>query len=254
MVEPEADDIDKRLKDLEKLAAKVGPRRPTVWDLLTVGVVVTVILFLVYDLFFAKKRLLGEIIPSQPTPAAKTVDQPQSILLGRYQNRVYSVSESEGKVFSYDPRTNRDESVASIASYLAHSWSPQGDKIALISTQDSDSGDLYIIDLSGLDQSAKRLTQRNQGTMSKSFALLDTSLLAWSPSEASIAFVAYDGEVSDIFVSATDGSGTQRVTSDQRWISSIVWIDDKTLGFVKQIDGQSKKYRVQIDGSGLRPW
>lgn len=252
MSDQAADTHDDRLKKLELLAEKVGPRRPSIWDLITIGA--TVLLVLVISLVFIPGRQVKEVPSSNLIPAASAIEHPAFVLLGRYNDEIYFFSEPNGKVFRYDPQKGTSESVFDLSSYQTHLWSPQGNKITIVSTQDNDSGDLYVVDLSKPIQSPKPLTRRSKDTIPKSFVLLSTSPMAWSPNETLVAFVAYDDDVSDIFAVATDGSGIWRVTTNQKKLSSITWIDADTLGFVIQENAQYKKYLIQIDGSGWQEW
>lgn len=205
-------------------------------------------------LFVGRPGQPGIRLSSGSTPASPEIEQPAFVLLGKYNDRIYYFSEPNGQVLCYNPVSSKSESVFDLSSYKAHLWSPQGDKIAIISTQDNDSGGLYVVDLSQPTQNPKSLTQRSKNTIPKSFALLATSPMAWSPDETIVAFVAYDNDVNDIFAAMVDGSRTWRITTNEKNLSSIAWADDDTLAFVMRANEQYKKFLVQIDGSGWQEW
>ena len=76
--------------------------------------------------------------------------------------------------------------------------------------------------------------------------------MSWSPQGRQIAFVAHNDEGSDLFVSAADGSRTQRVTYNKASIGSVTWVDAETVAFVSDWEGQDLIYRIDADGGNLR--
>jgi Tol biopolymer transport system component len=80
-------------------------------------------------------------------------------------------------------------------------WSPDGSAIAV------DSGDATHREIFIIDVSSQRRTQ-----VTKSNAI--ASFPSWSPDGKRIGYYVYDAGTMDVWLSARDGSGTQRVTTE----------------------------------------
>jgi Tol biopolymer transport system component len=255
MPQRKIDTPDKQLEQLESLAERLSPRKLSSWDIILVVVVAILCLSigLSFDRFFGQLKVAPILAPA-PSPAVKA-DKPAFVLLGRHANSVYYFSEPNGQVLLYDPKSGKSESVFNLSAYQAHLWSPSGNKIAVISNQDNESGDLYVIDLSSHVQEPVLLTQRKEDAIPKSFSLLASSPMAWSPDESTIAFVAYGpNDRSEVFIAKVDGSRTWPITTNQHDLSSIVWVDDSTVAFVGLLDGQYGKFMARTDSSPPQEW
>jgi dipeptidyl aminopeptidase/acylaminoacyl peptidase len=120
-------------------------------------------------------------------------------------------------------------------------WSPDGQKIAFATWQDSTS-DVYVMNADGSGQ--ERLT---------SDADWDGSP-AWSPDGQTIAFARHPvgGPSSEVYVMNPDGSGQRRLTSDATDGTPAWSPDGRTIAFVGRGDGDMEIYVMNADGSGHR--
>jgi Tol biopolymer transport system component len=126
-------------------------------------------------------------------------------------------------------------------------WSPDGSKIAFLSTRDGN-GEIYVMDADG----------SNEFNLSNNTA--EDQHPAWSPDSSQIAFAsARDGNW-EIYVMDSDGSNPVRLTNDPADDRHVLWSPDGLyIAFVSQRDpsdpaqmerGQNEYlYVINADGS-----
>jgi Tol biopolymer transport system component len=173
------------------------------------------------------------------------------VLLGVYQGKVYFFDRQAESVFEHDPaRPNEQKQVGSLCSIEAISPSPEMDKIALLSAGKKDQAGIYVLDLSG-PADLVLITAQEAG-LTPGYTLRSESEMSWSPCGQQVAFVAYKDDQSDLFVAQSDGRKVQRLTYHGANIGSVVWIDQQTLAFVSDWEGQDMMYLIERDGGNLR--
>lgn len=185
-----------------------------------------------------------------------TQDQSSLVLLGAYQGYICSFDQSirdPNKLLLYDPSSGQLPVEGKLSSYETFLWSPKG-KIAFISRQDIGKGHIYIVDVTQPKLEVKQITQRRQDSLSDDFVLRADSPLAWSPDETAIAFVAFNGDTSDLFAAQIDGKRTWRITHYKAHITSVAWMSADWIAFVSDMDGREKRYLIKTDGGGLHEW
>ena len=89
-------------------------------------------------------------------------------------------------------------------------WSPDGKRIAFVSTRDGNS-EIYVMDRNG--SSAQRLTNH---------PAIDTSP-TWSPAGTLIAFISQRTGVPELFVMGADGLGVQQLTHEGTQVDRPTW-------------------------------
>jgi TolB protein len=119
-------------------------------------------------------------------------------------------------------------------------WSPDGKRIAFVSTRDGNQ-ELYTIGADGKD--LRRLTSE---------VALDNSP-TWSPDGRRIAFASARSGNFEIHVMNADGTGVRRLTNHPALDSWPAWSPDgKRIAFTSNRDGNYEIYVMDADGSGLR--
>src|SRR5207249_364631 len=98
-------------------------------------------------------------------------------------------------------RTTPRRLTSGAKSDTAPRWSPDGRRIAFVSTRDGDSAQIYLIDIGGGE--ARRLTNMPQGA----------SDAAWSADGRRIAFLSQVNEAERI----SEDSGTEDPTPEDAW-------------------------------------
>ena len=119
-------------------------------------------------------------------------------------------------------------------------WSPDGSRIAFLSSRDGDRWNLYVMSADG--SGLARLTTDSV------FAAYPYS---WSPDGSRLAFAGgqYTGH---IFVVTADGSALTRLTSDSVADGSPAWSPDGTkIAFVRADGSDSRIYVMNADGSAV---
>jgi hypothetical protein len=173
------------------------------------------------------------------------------VLVGRIEEKVYYFDEQAESVFEYDPaQPGQQRYTGSIPSVETALVSPERDRIALLSTEKKGHSGIYLLD--PLDVGDLMLVTTQASGLTPGYAIRVDSAMSWSPRGRQIAFVAHNDEGSDLFVSAVDGSRTQRVTYNEASISSVTWVDPETIAFVSDWEGQDLIYRIDADGGNLR--
>ena len=126
-------------------------------------------------------------------------------------------------------------------------WSPDGTKIAFISTR-YESGiyygnHLYVMNADGSEQT--RLT----GTPAAYYS--DGNLLAWSPDGTKIAFLGEGNDnISDIYIVNSDGTGETNLTNEDEADFDPDWSPDSTrIAFTSYREANLEVYVMDADGS-----
>lgn len=249
-------DISEQLDEFAKRQWDKFPRVScTGWGVFG-GIVLAILLLAIIlslrDLIPMVEGRLGVKLPV-PLP---TQDQNSLVLLGAYQDRFCSFDRSTSdpnKLTCYDSFLQKLPIEGKLSSYEASHWSPKG-KVAFISRQDIGKGHVYVVDVTQPELEVKQITQRHQGSLSDDFVLRADSPLAWSPDETAIAFVAFNGDTSDLFKAEIDSKKTQRITYCKEYIISIAWVSKDLIVFVSDTDGREKRYRMKTDGGELQEW
>ena len=119
--------------------------------------------------------------------------------------------------------------------------SPDGSKIAFISTRDGNP-EIYIMNVDGSGQTRLTTNDRFERTP------------AWSPDGAQIAFVSGpDDNNNDIYFMNADGSGLTRLTTNDRFENWLSWSPDGSQMAFHALESGSSAYGIYIinaDGSG----
>jgi len=119
-------------------------------------------------------------------------------------------------------------------------WSPDGTKIAFVSSRDRNS-EIYVMDADSKNQT--RLT-KNQ-TMDES--------PVWSPDGTKIAFHSNRGGNYEIYVMDTDGKNQKRLTENKARDENPTWSPDgKRIAFQSEQDGNWEIYVMDTDGKNQK--
>jgi tricorn protease-like protein len=248
------------LRQLDEFARRQREKLPragcTGWGVfgcIALAIVLLAIHWALQDLIPMLGMRLGVRLPvSLPTR-----DQSPIVLLGAYQGHTCAFDQSTSdpnKLTCYDSSLHElSIKQGKLSSYETFLWSPKG-KIAFISRQDVGKGHIYVVDVTQPKLEVKQITQRHQDGLSDDFVLRADSPLAWSPGETAIAFVAFNGDTSDLFAAQVDGKRTRRITHYKAHITSVVWVTTDLLAFVSDMDGREKRYLIKTDGGSLQEW
>ncbi len=117
-------------------------------------------------------------------------------------------------------------------------WSPDGRRIAFVSSRDGNWGDIYVMNSDGSE--ATRLTDHSGINWSP----------VWSPDGRRIAFQSEQDGNSDIYLVNADGSELSRLTDNPGWDEDPVWSPDgRRIAFASDRDGNWEIYVMNSDGS-----
>jgi len=123
---------------------------------------------------------------------------------------------------------------------LFPAWSPDGSRIAFLSSRGGTRGNLYVMNADG--SGVSRLTTDS---------VFASSRYSWSPDGSRLAFAG--GQTNGhIFVVSADGSGLTRLTSDSAADGSPAWSPDgMKIAFARADGNDSRIYVVNADGSAV---
>ena len=116
-------------------------------------------------------------------------------------------------------------------------WSPDGSRIAFLSSRGGNRANIYVMNADG--SGVRRLTTDS---------VFATSRYSWSPDGSRLAF-AGGQTTGHIFVVTADGSGLTRLTSDSAADGAPAWSPDGTkIAFVRADGSYSRIYVMNADG------
>jgi Tol biopolymer transport system component len=123
-------------------------------------------------------------------------------------------------------------------------WSNDGKQIAFRSTRDSDSVELYVMQVNG--SNLRRLTHTPL-TLSRSMV----AAACWSPDDRQLAYVLHDAGGSKLFTVNADGTGQRRLSVES--VDRLVgWLrDGRILVVTESFDRSRSVYSILPDGTGL---
>jgi len=123
---------------------------------------------------------------------------------------------------------------------MGGSWSPDGSKIAFLSTRDGGAAEIYVMQANG--GNPVRLTTNR---------LAEGGRIAWSPDGSKIAFYASSNADLDIYVMDADGGNVTRLTEGPSHDRSPTWSPDgRRIAFTSDRDGDDEVYIMNADGTG----
>ena len=113
-------------------------------------------------------------------------------------------------------------------------WSPNGKRIAYISTQNDGQQDIYIINVSALGPTSEplRITQDTA----------DDYGAVWSRDGGRIAFISDRAGNADVYTIAPDGSGITKITQNAVDELSVAWGPDGSLIFPSGPENQTSLF------------
>ena len=123
-------------------------------------------------------------------------------------------------------------------------WSPDGDRIAFVRTQE-DNDDIFVLRFLGggrvsNDFEVIRLTQQESNEGSPN----------WSPDALNLAFVSYRDGDGEIYSMSADGSKQRQLTNNAADDLTPDWSSDgRRIAFVSHVYGQSEIFIMNADGS-----
>jgi len=121
-------------------------------------------------------------------------------------------------------------------------WSPDGKKIAFVSTRDGNQ-EIYLADADGKAESIQRMTSEMNFDNNPS----------WSPDSQQIAFASNRHGDFEIHAMRVDGSDVRRLTNHAALDYWPVWSPDgRQIAFTSNRDGNYDIYVMSSDGSHLR--
>jgi Tol biopolymer transport system component len=178
--------------------------------------------------------------PTEPKPAAAVRNGKIAFL--RYVDGGESVQETQADIYVVNPDgTGEIRLTEDTADDLWPAWSPDGSKIAFISTRDEAAFDLYVMNADSTG--VTRLLRDGTGVTDP----------AWSPDGIKIAFESGRGGSRDIWLINSDGSGLTRLTDHPAMDEQPAWSPDGSrIAFVSRRDGidDPNIYVMNADGTG----
>lgn len=119
-------------------------------------------------------------------------------------------------------------------------WSPDGKRIAYVSTQNDGQRDIYVIGVSALGPTSEplRLTQHSS----------DDYRPDWARDGSSIAFISDRSGNADVYTIAPNGSGLAMVTQNAVNELSVKWGPDDSLVFPSGPESQTSLFIARTDG------
>lgn len=179
-----------------------------------------------------------------------TEPAPYSLLATMSDNIVYFDRQS-GQITQNDLTGATYQSLNDIRFHavLVTASKPYSNTFVIIASTTPNRANLYLINLAE-DPILLQLTKEDNGFPPLFMPTAD-SLLSWSPDGSQVAFTAFEGENADLFLVDAAGKQVNRLTYHQAHISSLLWLDNKTISFVWDWNGQDAIYKIDHDGGNL---
>ena len=119
-------------------------------------------------------------------------------------------------------------------------WSPDGGRIAYVSTQNDGQQDIYVVTVSPLGPTSEPLRLTQHGS--------DDYKPAWSRDGSSIAFISDRSGNADVYTIVPDGSGLTKITQNAVNELSVKWGPDGSLVFPSGPENQTSLFLARTDG------
>ena len=153
---------------------------------------------------------------------------------------------ADGAVWSVAPDGSHQQLIADSGAHeVAGSWSPDGTRVAFMSSFGTFAGqtfDIYTVRVDGTEDWVRLTNDR-----------FDDLSADWSPDGTRIAFISNrDGDF-EVYTMNPDGTGVTQITTNTAHELAVAWSPDGTrLAFTsdRELFGNSKLYVMNADGSG----
>jgi Tol biopolymer transport system component len=140
-------------------------------------------------------------------------------------------------------QTRLVHTTTTIAENLNPTWSPDGSRIAFVSTRDGGGAEIYVMLADGSEQT--RLTFST--TRETEWNLHP----AWSPDGRQIAYRSTQAGNQEIFVMNVDGTDQRNLTNNPTADAQPAWSPDgRQIAFVRFRDGANRIWVMNADGTG----
>lgn len=160
---------------------------------------------------------------------------------------VYSAAVSQDPFVAQIFLKNLDTGEITQLTYSGHNrfpiWSPDGSKVAFVSSTEENKEDIYIMDRDGTNQEPIVATSA------------DELMPDWSPDGKQIAFSSYTRDtISEIYSVDIDTKTIEQLTNTAKWDYSPAWsVNGKYIVFTfGEPDSRSQIYTMNNDGTDFR--
>ena len=155
---------------------------------------------------------------------------------------VFAKLDEEGESSGIFLRDPSNVNIVQLTTGLHHfpAWSPDGKRLAFVSTQNDGQQDIYVVGASARGPTTEplRITQHNS----------DDYGLAWSRDGDRIAFISDRSGNADVYTISPNGSGLEMVTRNAVNELSVQWGPDGSLVFPSGPENQTALFIARADG------